>query len=179
MNLPASLVLAAALSGCAALSPQAARQLQDPFDRAAEQGLWSGRLSMAIDSAPPQRWSAAFELRGSAREGELQLAGPLGQTLAWAQWRAGSATLRQGEQRRDFDSGDALVSEVTGAPLTLAGLFAWMGTRSPDAPAAATDAANAATATAGWQVDASARASGRLRVWRDTAPRTELRITLD
>jgi len=61
---------------------------------------WSGRLSLLVESVPPQQYSAGFELRGSPRSGELTLTSPFGQQLARATgvmaWRCCSAATRNG-----------------------------------------------------------------------------------
>ena len=59
---------------------------------------WNGRLSVRVDSDPPQSFTAGFDLRGSPQTGELQLNSPLGNTLATVLWSPQGAELRQGEQ---------------------------------------------------------------------------------
>ncbi|MFM8344541.1 MAG: hypothetical protein ACKOB5_08550, partial [Betaproteobacteria bacterium] len=71
--------LALALVGCTALAP-----LDDGG------ALFSGRLawqSAGSAQTPAQRASAQFELRGSARAGEMALTGPLGVLLVRARWQ--------------------------------------------------------------------------------------------
>ena len=87
-----------------------------------------------------------FELKGSARAGELTLFNPLGGTLAALAWGPGSATLRGNGQAREFDSVDALVAHATGSAIPVAALFDWLrGTNTP---------------VPGWQADLSQLEAG-------------------
>ena len=136
-----------------------------------ETSFWSGRLALTVATQPlespqAQSFAAGFELRGNARAGELALFSPLGNTLAVLGWAPGSATLRDGDQVRSFDSLDALVSQATGTAIPVAALFDWLrGTN---------------TAVPGWQADLSQLASGRLLARRsEPAPVAELRLALD
>lgn len=136
----------------------------------------------------PLSFSAAFELRGTPTEGQLQLRSPLGTTLAHLQWQPGLAVLRtegaEGREQRHA-SLDALAQALSGllmgpadagmagspAPadaLPLASLFDWLGERRT--AARAQDAA--------WELDDSRRAEGRL-VARRRQPDIELRLILD
>jgi len=135
----------ALLAGCAA----------PPAPPAA--GAWSGRLALTLASDPPQRWSAGFELTGGPRRGELRLTGPLGQTVAALRWDGPAAWLDRGDgQPRQFDSIEALTTELTGAALPIDALFAWLDGVSQAVP--------------GWQVDLSGQPQGRLRAERTTPP---------
>ncbi|MEI8324124.1 MAG: lipoprotein insertase outer membrane protein LolB [Betaproteobacteria bacterium] len=141
------------LAGCA--QPQ--RQAPAP---------WSGRLALSIQSEPAQSYTAGFELRGSASQGELQLFSPLGNTLAVLSWTPVTATLRQGAQEQSSDSLEALVLQATGVPIPLKALFDWV--------------ANVPTAVAGWRADLSRLGQGRLQLRRfEPAPEVELRLQLD
>ena len=73
----ASLLLAA---GCA--SPPSAPLLSASATDQTSSGPWSGRLSLQVDSEPPQGFHAGFELLGNAQTGELRLFSPLGSALA-------------------------------------------------------------------------------------------------
>jgi outer membrane lipoprotein LolB len=155
-------VLAAAIvvaAGCA--SPPRTAGPADP-----QTGPWSGRLALQVEDNQSQSFSAGFELKGSARAGELALHSPLGGTLALLAWAPGSATLRANGQTRDFDSVDALVAHATGAAIPLAALFDWL--RGIDTP------------VAGWQADLSLLGQGRLRAQRlQPPPLADLRVVLD
>lgn len=128
---------------------------------------WSGRLALQVPDEPQQSFSAAFELRGSAREGELSLFTPLGSTAALLRWAPGQATLRSdGQPPREFPSLESLVREAVGADLPVAALFDWL--------------VGIPTAVAGWQADLSQRDQGRLRARRLTpTPQADLRVVLD
>ncbi len=147
------------LSGCAA-----APKPVGPVD--AQTGPWSGRMALQVEDNQSQSFSAGFELKGTARAGELTLFNPLGGTLAALSWGAGFATLRSNGQAREFDSVDALVVHATGSAIPVAALFDWLrGTNTP---------------VQGWQADLSQLESGRLRAQRtQPPPPADLRVVLD
>ena len=157
----ASLALSALLlGGCAATRPA--------FDASlpAEAPVWSGRLSLNVQSTPPQSVSAAFDLKGSSEAGELVLATPLGSTLARMNWSPGRATLTSPQETREFASVDELVAQVTGTPLPVPALFDWLGGRP--------------TEVDGWQADLSQHAEGRVSARRSVpAPVAELRLVFE
>lgn len=154
------LVFALALvAGCA--SPP---RTTAPADAAT--GPWSGRLAVQVEDNQRQSFSAGFELKGSARAGELALYSPLGATLAVLSWAPGTATLRADGRSRDFESVDALLAHTTGAAIPVAALFDWL--RGID------------TLVAGWQADLSLLGQGRLRARRlQPPPQADLRVVLD
>ena len=177
-------------TGCA-LTP---RDTRSATDNAAppDTGPWTGRLAMRMQAphGEPRSFSAAFELRGSAEEGELWLRSPIGSTIAQLRWQPGLAWLisDRGEQRfgslqeltqalaraleaapagtSDPDPADAAARNGTSDGLPLAELFGWL--RGEAAPGR----------VSGWQLDDSARASGRLSA-RRRDPDAELRLVLD
>ena len=182
-----------ALAALAALGGCATRRPADPAAGGAEgpRDVWSGRLALRVvpDGSEPQSFSAGFELRGSARAGELALRSPLGSTLAQLQWQPGQAVLRSDRGEEHHPSLEALTRSLTQSLaqalglsaldpagtaadglLPLAELFDWL--RGPGAGAAS------ATASSGWQLDESRRAEGRLAA-RRTRPEAELRLILD
>ncbi len=133
---------------------------------AGTQGPWSGRLALRLDSTPPQSFTAAFELKGRAEAGELDLRTPLGNTAAQLSWAPGKATLRAGSDVRDFESLDALAAHVTGTALPVAALFDWL--------------AGIPTTAAGWSADLADLPAGRLQARRTMpAPAADLRLVLD
>ncbi|MDO5289258.1 MAG: lipoprotein insertase outer membrane protein LolB [Pseudomonadota bacterium] len=149
----------ALLSGCAS-------GLREPTVADTEASHWRGRLSLNVDSEPPQSFSAAFDLSGSAQAGELSLSSPLGSTLAVMQWAPGQALLRQGEQTRHYHSIEQLAAEVTGTPLPVQALFGWLHGQPQAVP--------------GWQADLSRLSDGRLIARRSMPlPTAELRVVLD
>jgi len=149
-------LLAAALGGCASVAPAP--------DTAA--GHWSGRMSLRVDSAPPQSFSAFFDLRGSPRAGQLQLTSPIGSTLGLARWTPGEATLQSGSDIRQFDSVESIIEAATGAAIPLDALFGWLDGRAQTVP--------------GWRADLSQVATGRLNAVRESpAPTADLRIVFE
>lgn len=150
------IALAAGLAGCA--TP---RRPNAPGETA-----WAGRLALRVDSAPPQAFSALFDLRGRPDAGELQLTSALGQTLATVRWSAQGAELQRGKDTTRRDSLDALTAELSGAPLPVLAMFDWLAGR--DAPAG------------GWRVDLSQHANGRLVARREQPqPSAELRLVFE
>jgi outer membrane lipoprotein LolB len=132
----------------------------------ADTGPWSGRLALQVEDKPGDSFSAGFELKGNARQGELTLYSPLGGTLAALAWDAGSATLRTGNETRQFPSLDSLVAHVTGAAIPVAALFDWL--RGIDAR------------VPGWRPDLSQLAQGRLSAKRvEPRPEADLRLVLE
>ncbi|MDB5733123.1 MAG: putative lipoprotein [Variovorax sp.] len=128
--------------------------------------VWSGRLSLRIDSEPVQSFAALFELRGTPRAGELTLSSPIGSTLAMMRWAPGEAVLKNGSETRQFDSVDALVEAATGAAIPVPALFGWLAGR--DEP------------VAGWHADLSQVTAGRLRATRQAPlPGADLRLIFE
>jgi outer membrane lipoprotein LolB len=152
-------VVLTALAGCAT-SPAT------PGTAVSDTGPWSGRLSLTVETNPPQRFYAGFTLAGDADAGQLALTSPLGNTLAALRWQPGHAELIQGNQTQTYASLNDLTVRVTGAPIPVRALFAWLRGQN-----AASD---------GWQADLSALAQGRLAAQRfSPAPAAQLRIALD
>lgn len=153
--------LALALAGCA-------QPRLRPRDDAAATAFWSGRLALQVHDAQAQEqsFSAAFELQGAEREGQLILLSPFGAALAELQWSPAGAQLRQGGQLRESPSLDALVQDSLGTALPLGALFAWL--------------AGEQASARGWQADLTQLAEGRLRAERtEPLPRATLRLVLD
>lgn len=163
-RLPTWLCTAALLlaSGCASPPPAAPPM---PTSVPSTGGPWSGRLSLQVDSEPPQGFHAGFELLGSAQAGELKLYTPLGATLASARWSADSALLLRGDEIHAYPDLTTLTAALTGAALPVAELFEWLQGR----PAQAI----------GWSVELGAN-DGRVRASRsEPAPPATLRLILD
>ena len=154
--------LLAVLGGCANLG-SGAGAVAAP-DSAS--GRWSGRMSLRVDSAPPQSFSAFFDLRGNPRAGELQLTSPIGSTLGLARWTPGEAVLQNGADIRRFDSVEALIEAATGAAIPLDALFGWLDGQDQPVP--------------GWKADLSQVGAGRLQATRQAPPPgAELRIVFE
>ena len=127
---------------------------------------FSGRLAVQVLKDPPESLSASFELQGSAQSGQMLLLSPIGTTLARLQWQPEFARLEQGQQQINSTSLQQLATQLTGTELPILALFEWLAGRSADA--------------AGWQVDLSQHAQGRITAERRLpAPATVLRIALD
>lgn len=151
-----ALTLATVLAACAPLHPPASTP-------SATSASYSGRMSLQLDAAAPL--GAEFELQGDARAGRLALSGPLGQTVAVLLWSPTQATLMQGSEQHVSASASELVERLTGAPLPWNAFFSWL--------------AGEAVQVAGWQVDLSRHADGRIAARRlEPAPRVDLRLQL-
>lgn len=148
------------IAGCARV-PGAA----GPKDLARE--LWTGRISLQVQSEPPQSFSAGFELKGKLESGELSLTSPLGNVLGVLRWSPGEALLDSGNQKiQRFASVDELMAQATGADLPLSALFSWLHGDS--------------VSIKGWSADMSRFGEGRIAAKRtQPAPQAELRVVLD
>ena len=130
-------------------------------------GLWTGRISVHVQSEPEQFFSAGFELRGQPERGELTLISPLGNVLGVLRWSPSEAVFDSGDQKiRRFDSIDALMRQAIGAAVPLDALFAWL--RGDNA------------SVSGWSADLSRQSEGRIAAKRmQPAPQVDLRVVLD
>ncbi len=159
---------AGALAGCA--TPPPAR----PPD------LLVGRLAVRIDSVPPRGVSAGFELSGSAEQGRLVLAGPLGTTAGEARWDAASATLRAGGTEHDYADLDALAVQTLGEHIPIAALFDWLRGRAwrGEAFLPRSDG-GAGFEQLGWQISLARFDDGWVEARRSTAPAVTVRVQLE
>ena len=155
----AGLLLATAfMTGCA--SPSRAERPDG-----AQISFWAGRISLQVQSDPPQAFFAGFELKGNPAEGELTLNSPLGNSLAVLRWSPQEAVLDSGNQIQRFATVDELIEKATGAAVPLPALFDWL------------DGKN--TAADGWKADLSQQPEGRISASRTMPqPRSDLRIVL-
>lgn len=161
--------MAIVLAGCASTPP--------PGGSAA----LSGRLLVkvaALAEQPAQSHSAAFELSGNERDGQMKLLGPLGAQVALASWGAAGARLQDAQGSRDFPDLATLADEALGEPLPLGALMHWLQGRPwPGAP----HEANAQGFTQlGWSVDL-ARFTGDalIEATRIDPPGVSVRAKLD
>ena len=151
-------LMALLLAACA--SPPPATQYVHASD------LWQGRLSVQVATEPTQRISADFFLEGSPQAGSLTLDSALGTRMARMQWDATSATLESGDQKRSFDSVDAMTTHSLGSALPLQAIFAWLHGQPETAP--------------GWELQTLDRLQGRIRARSvQHAPATQLDIVLE
>jgi outer membrane lipoprotein LolB len=154
-----------ALAALVALGGCAQQPVRSPAEVAAAQS-WSGRLALQVEDARAQSFAAGFELTGNAQAGEMKLTNPLGGIVAVLAWSPGTATLKSGNETRQFDSLDTLAAHVTGTPIPVAALFDWLGGTNTPVP--------------GWQADLSQLAQGRLRARRiEPLPVADLRLAID
>ena len=150
------LLCSALLVGCAGFPKQALPGT----------AVWTGRIGLQILTQPPQAVGAAFELQGSAEQGELLLLSPIGSTLAQLSWTPTQAHLTQGGRQWSSQSLDDLTTQLTGTALPVAALFDWL--------------AGQATPLAGWQIDLSQRAEGRIQAERKSPdPVVQLKLVLE
>lgn len=126
---------------------------------------WSGRLSLVVQTTPPEQFYASFDLTGTADAGQLALTSPVGSTIALLQWSPGRAVLRQGGQARQYASLDELAAAVTGTAIPIRSLFAWLHGEN--------------VTVAGWSADLEKLAQGRISAQRHhPAPAARLRVIL-
>jgi outer membrane lipoprotein LolB len=163
----AALALAALLCACA--TPRAPGPAE----------TIGGRLSVSVGAhagQAPRGLTAAFELRGGAERGELDLTGPLGQTMAKARWSPGRAELLTSDGERRFPDLESLAREALGEALPLAALVDWLRGRpwsgAPSVPAAA------GFEQLGWVVDLERVAEGLIVASRSAAPPVTVRARL-
>lgn len=132
----------------------------------AENRFWTGRLSLQIQSEPPQAFFSAFELRGKAERGDLTLTSPIGSILGVLRWSPDDAVLESGGDVKHFASVDALLAQTTGAAVPISALFNWLEGKN--------------ISVNGWTADLSRQGVGRIAAKRvDPAPQADLRIVLD
>ncbi len=128
--------------------------------------FWAGRISLQLQSEPPQAFFAGFELTGRASSGQLSLISPLGTILGVMRWSPAEAVLEQGGVSKRFASTDELLAQTTGAAIPLPALFDWLRGVNTPAP--------------GWNADLSQHSAGRISAKRTApAPQAELRLVLD
>lgn len=166
----AALIAAALLCGCASSSVR-------PGDAGS---ITSGRLSLRVEPVgerPAQGLNAAFELQGSAEQGELRLMSPLGGQLVAARWAPGQAVLDTPNGRQRFSSLDELSRQTLGEVLPLAALPHWLAGR-PWAGAAHRALADGFEQL-GWRVDLSRQSQGWVLAIRDAVPAVILRVRLE
>jgi outer membrane lipoprotein LolB len=144
----------------------------------------SGRLAVrvaAAEGAPARSVAAAFELRGNADQGRLDLSTPLGSVLAQARWAPGSVVLvtPQGDTR--FDDLDALTRAVLGESLPVAALFDWLRGRPwPGATSTPSVApAEPGFEQLGWVVNLARFEDAQVAARRERAPVVTVRAQLD
>jgi len=144
----------------------------------------SGRMSVRVEAhghAEATSMTAAFELRGDPWRGQLDLATPLGTTLAQARWAPGQVALvtPQGETR--FATLDDLTREVLGESLPVAALFDWLRGRPwPRAPSTpAPPPVEHGFSQLGWTVDLARFDDAAIVARRAQPPAVTVRARMD
>ena len=144
----------------------------------------SGRLAVRVDASEgvqERSVSAAFDLRGNATAGRLDLATPLGSVLAQARWAPGRVVLATPQGETLFPDLDALTREVLGESLPVAALFDWLRGRPwPGAASTASVApAEAGFEQLGWVVNLARFDEAWVAARREAAPAVTLRARMD
>lgn len=163
------LLLVLLLAGCSAPVISAPARTTDT----AAHNIWNGRMGLLIDAPDnpaggygEQSFSASFELQGTPQQGSLSLFSPLGAKVAQLEWQPGTAWLSQGEQIFESSSLQELVQRSLGTDVPVEALFQWLQGR--------------ATPVAGWHVNLSQYAQGRITAERHTPlPHAKLRLVLE
>jgi outer membrane lipoprotein LolB len=143
----------------------------------------SGRLAMQVaahEGAAARQFSAAFDLHGNSRQGQLQLNTPLGTAMAQARWSPQEVTLVTRDGTRRFANLDALSTEALGESVPLAALFDWLHGRPwPEQPSRAM--ADGSFEQLGWAVtpDGPPPHPHAIHARRSAAPTVTLRALLD
>lgn len=124
--LGAAALVAAALSGCAAIAPPA--PLPEGTRSYADELTLAGRLSLRFPvEGKTQSVQGKFQWRQQRDNTDIELYSPLGQTLARITIVPGFATLEQsGGVRRAATNVDALTEDTLGWPLPVEGLRYWL-----------------------------------------------------
>lgn len=152
--------------GCATLAP-----VPPGGDRLA------GRLSVNVDGDAARSFSAAFELTGSAEQGQLALSTPFGTQVARADWSPTRVRLQTQDGERAYADLDSLAAEALGERVPLGALFDWLRGRPwPGAPSLLRPAG---FEQLGWAVDVSRLAAGSVEARRATPPVVTVRARLD
>ena len=151
------------IAGCAHKTSATA---QNDVGSKPDSGNWAGRISLKVQSDPPQAFFAGFELKGQPDSGELTLISPLGSILGVLRWTPLSATLQSAQGIKRADTVDELLEQATGASIPTAALFDWL--------------AGKQTMISSWTADLSQHSAGRIVATRaQPLPLVELRIVLD
>lgn len=163
----AAVLMLSVLAACASLSPRHGDEL-------------SGRLAVNIEpygAAPARNVTAAFELRGSPDQGELQLTSPLGTVMAQARWNGSEVLLITSDGQKRFPTLAALSQDVLGEALPLQVLFDWLRGRPwPDAPSRAEGGKG--FVQLGWNVNLERRPEGWVTATRAAEPVITVRAKL-
>ena len=154
--LAAAALAAALLSGCATAprTPLSSTAVAPYADKLEMQGTLSVNY---IRDGKRESLSGKFNWRQDGSRTDVELASPLGQTIATIAVTPGEAVLREGNQPpRSAPDVDALSTQVLGWPLPVSGLRDWLqGYAVADGGQrfAASPAHNKVTTRDGWQLE--------------------------
>ncbi|HET7868519.1 MAG TPA: lipoprotein insertase outer membrane protein LolB [Burkholderiaceae bacterium] len=169
----APLLASLSLTGCASWLP--------PFLKPAPklQGdHFSGRLSVRVENDSQRSFSAAFELAGTDKEGELSLSTPLGPQLARARWSPRRVELKTPQRVKEYASLDQLAVEAMGENVPITALFDWLTGR--PWPGAPSRMRQQGFEQLGWQVDVARLSEGAIVATRpQPTPAVVVRVRLD
>lgn len=162
-------------AACTTLQPRADRLPGD---------LITGRLSIRVEAtqhSAARALSAGFELEGTAQTGRLELATPLGTTLAQVRWSPSGAILATPQATSPYADLDVLTTEWIGESVPVAALFDWLRGRPwPAAPSTPRlDPPGSGFAQLDWNVDLSAFTDALVIARRERAPAVTVRAKLD
>ena len=171
-----------AASVCAALLLGACASVPPPDASSAD--ALSGRLAIrvdGVDGAHARSISAAFDLRGDAGAGLLNLSTPLGSVLAQARWAPGSVWLTTPLGETRFPDLDSLTREMLGESLPVAALFDWLRGRPwPGAPSTASvNSTTPGFEQLGWVVDLARFDEAWVAARRERMPVVSVRARMD
>lgn len=160
-RLLAPVLLVTALAGCAGMAPAPAPA------PAASLTAWQGRFSVTYpDTSNPgqtQRASGRFRLEQRGSVTLLELANPIGQTLASARLEDGSARLVTAEGREySADKDESLIEQVFGWRVPVTALPRWLRGQFTTLPAVMPGDTLQREDT-GWAI--------RISAWQDERPR--------
>jgi outer membrane lipoprotein LolB len=140
----------------------------------------SGRLALRVAGDETRSFSAAFQLRGTAQLGAMELNSPLGTRLATAVWSGQQVELDTSQGRQRFRSLDQLTEETFGERLPLAALFDWLAGRAWTGAVSMPLADELGWTQLGWEVRTGRLADGFIDARRpQPEPALSLRIKLD
>ena len=164
----AIVVTAAAILGCQTSRPPAATPVA--VSQPALMQQWQGHFSIKLGpwgQQPADGQSFTFFLQADDQTGQLDLMTPLGTQLAQVRWTASASSIESADGTQRFDSLPALSQQLLGEDVPLQSLPYWLsGKPSPRQPSTTTNPASGTFEQAGWTIDASDIASGKLQASR-------------
>jgi outer membrane lipoprotein LolB len=160
------------LAGCASTPPAAMDTSTSHI---------SGRLGIVVEGQASRSFSAGFELLSRPDGGQISLNNTLGLKVGEVRWQGSLAELRTSDGVRQYDSLEALATDVMGEPLPLGALPDWLqGHPWSGAPYRTLEAPAAGFEQLGWRVDTARLSTGLLTATRsDPPPKVTVRARLD